>query len=150
MGQRFRARERFAFSNGAIGWRPGGPFDCVGPYAKVENCPLVVLVWFPYPGKEDATRYPVGSPGVGLWRHVDSGERRTCYATGYADTFFSVPACTRLRGKHVRGYFTDDSGTYRERDGSDRFVGSAGADGCVFMVSSEWAKLDLLARMQGK
>lgn len=34
------ARERYNFSNGAIGWRPGGPFDCLGPYAKVQNCPI--------------------------------------------------------------------------------------------------------------
>jgi hypothetical protein len=51
--QRFRATERFEFTNGAIGWRPGGPFDCLGPYAKVQNCPI------------DGT-----------------GFRRTCYATG--------------------------------------------------------------------
>lgn len=77
MGQVFIAREKFAFSNGAIGWRPGGPFDCLGPYAKVQNCPIA---------------------GTSL--------RYTCYATGYADTYFSVPACTRIKGKHVRGYFT--------------------------------------------
>ena len=28
-GQRFIARERFDFGNGAIGWRPGGPFEFV-------------------------------------------------------------------------------------------------------------------------
>lgn len=81
MGQRFIARERFEFANGAIGWRPGGPCDCLGPYAKVQNCPI---------GK--------------------TGQRRTCYATGYADTFFSVPACTRIKGKHVRGVFMMDDG----------------------------------------
>jgi hypothetical protein len=63
-GQRFIARERFVFSNGAIGWRPGGPFDCLGPYAKVQNCPL--------------------------WHHA----ARTAYATGYADTFFLSARCT--------------------------------------------------------
>lgn len=84
MGQVFIAREKFAFPNGAIGWRPGGSFDCLGPYAKVQNCPIVVK----------------GQPVA----------RLTAYATGYADTAFSVPACTRYRGKHVRGYFaTDDS-----------------------------------------
>ena len=55
--------------------------DCLGPWAKVENCPIA--------GTKD---------------------RRTCYATGYADTFFSVPARCSYRGiNHVRGYFTADS-----------------------------------------
>lgn len=86
MAQKFIAREKFTFSNGAIGWRPGGAFDCLGPWAKVQNCPVMVN------GAEVA--------------------RLTCYATGYADTFFSIPACTRIKGKHVRGYFTqnDDGG----------------------------------------
>ena len=81
MEQKFIARERFEFANGAIGWRPGGPFDCLGPYAKVQNCP------------------------------VEGEQRRyTCYATGYADTFFSVPAVTRIRGKRVKGFFTMENG----------------------------------------
>lgn len=59
--------------------------DCLGPYAKVHNCPILV------DGKE-----------------VD---RLTCYATDYADSAFSIPACTRKRGKHIRGYFSlEDSG----------------------------------------
>lgn len=65
--------------NGAIGHRPGGPMDCLGPYAKVRNCPI---------------------SGTHL--------RLTAYATGYADTFFSVPAVTRHRGNRIRGYFTQD------------------------------------------
>lgn len=68
--------------NGAIGHRPGGSFDCLGPYAKVRNCPV-------------------------------NGESRayTVYATNYADTFFSIPACTRIRGKYVKGILTlSDSG----------------------------------------
>ena len=80
MSQRFVAREKFEFSNGAIGWSPGGPFDCLGPYAKVQNCPV---------------------------KGVDD-RRYTCYATGYADTMFSVPACTRIRGRYVKGFFTED------------------------------------------
>lgn len=76
MSQKFIARESVTFTNGAIGWRPGGPFDCLGPYAKVQNCPI------------DGTSI-----------------RRTCYATGYADTLFSVPACTRIKGKYVSGFF---------------------------------------------
>ena len=74
--QRFAARERFDFANGATGWAPGGPFDCLGPYAKVSDCPV---------------------SGTHL--------RLTAYATGYADTMFSVPACTRYRGRYVGGFF---------------------------------------------
>lgn len=79
MGQRFYAspRDTMTWPNGAVGYRPGGPFDCLGPYAKVRNCPIA---------------------GTDL--------RLTCYATDYADTFFSVPACTRRKGRHVRGFFT--------------------------------------------
>ena len=91
---RFAARERFEFSNGAVGWSPGGPFDCLGPYAKVQNCPI-----------------------------QGTDKRRTCYATAYADTYFSVPAMTRIKGRYVGGYLTmEDSGVsfrpydrYRER-----------------------------------
>lgn len=73
MGQKFYASpyDTFEFSNGAIGHRPGGPFDC------------------PVEGYD---------------------KRLTCYATGYADTYFSIPACTRINGKPVRGYFTMDDG----------------------------------------
>lgn len=77
MSQRFIARELFQFTNGALGWRPGGPMDCLGPWAKVQNCPIA---------------------GTGL--------RRTCYATNYADTFYSVPAVTRYKGKRIKGYFS--------------------------------------------
>ncbi len=84
MCQKFYAnpRDTLTHPNGAIGFRPGGPMDCLGPYAKVKNCSI------------DGTSI-----------------RLTCYATGYADTFFSVPACTRYRGRYISGYFTnDDSG----------------------------------------
>lgn len=80
--QKFIASEPFDFPNGARGWRPGGPMDCLGPYAKVQNCPIII-------------------DGVEVGR-------RTCYATGYADTFFSVPACTRWKGKYVGGFFVND------------------------------------------
>lgn len=69
----------FTWPNGAIGYRPGGSFDCLGPYAKVKNCPIA---------------------GTDL--------RLTCYATTYADTWFSVPACTRYKGKYVKGFFSHD------------------------------------------
>jgi hypothetical protein len=88
-GQRFAARESFAFPNGAIGWRPGGWADCLGPYAKVQNCPIA---------------------GTDL--------RRTCYATGYADTMFSVPARTTIKGKTVKGFFI-------LKDGNIEFVALA-------------------------
>lgn len=52
--------------------------DCLGPYAKVQNCPIH------------------GTP-----------HRRTAYATGYADTFFSLPAVTRYKGKRITGYLTN-------------------------------------------
>jgi len=83
-GQYFYAspKDTMTWENGAIGYRPGGPFDCLGPFAKVRNCPV-----------ENADR------------------PYTCYATGYPDSYFSVPACTRIRGKHVRGFFMlEDTG----------------------------------------
>jgi hypothetical protein len=76
--QRFRASDSVTYPNGAIGFRPGGPFDCLGPYAKVKNCPVE------------------GFPGL----------RLTAYAQGYANTYFSVPAATRYRGQRIKGYFT--------------------------------------------
>jgi hypothetical protein len=83
MGQKFYAHptDTVKYSNGAIGHRSGGPFDCLGPFAKVRHCPI------------DGTDI-----------------RLTCYATGYADTWFSVPACTRYRGKYIKGYFALDDG----------------------------------------
>lgn len=84
MAQKFYASptDTFTWPNGAIGHRSGSSFDCQGPYAKVRNCPVIV-------GDQEVARL-------------------TCYATGYADTAFSVPACTRSRGKYVRGYFAHD------------------------------------------
>lgn len=81
MAQRFYAHptDTFTSPNGAIGHRIGGPTDCLGPYAKVSNCPI-----------------------------EGTAKRLTCYATGYADTYFSIPACTRYKGKHIKGYFTSD------------------------------------------
>jgi hypothetical protein len=78
---KFAARESYQFSNGAIGWRPGGPMDCLGPYAKVQKCPI---------------------DGTDL--------RCTAYATGYPDTWFSVPAWTRYRSRYIGGFFTSDGG----------------------------------------
>ena len=76
--QRFYASHiTFTWPNGAIVSGPGEPFDCLGPFAKVVNCPI---------------------DGTNL--------RLTCYAQGYADTYFSVPAATRYRGKRIKGFFT--------------------------------------------
>jgi hypothetical protein len=55
--------------------------DCLGPYAKVQNCPI---------------------DGTDL--------HRTCYATGYADSFFSIPAYTRVKGKYIGGFFISNNG----------------------------------------
>lgn len=83
MGQKFYAdpNNTFKWPNGAVGHRTGAHFDCLGPYAKVANCPI---------------------KGTSL--------RLTCYATGYADTAFSVPACTRFKHRHIAGYFSLDDG----------------------------------------
>jgi hypothetical protein len=76
--QKFHAsRDSLTWPNGAVGFRPGGSFDCLGPFARVRNCPI---------------------EGTAL--------RLTCYATGYADTAFSVPAATKTRGRYVSGYFS--------------------------------------------
>lgn len=84
MGQKFHVDKstKFTHANGAIAYGPGGAFDCVGLWAKVLNC-------------------PVECEGI-------EGLRLTCYATGYADTFFSVPACTRYKGQHIGGFFACD------------------------------------------
>lgn len=94
--------DTFAFSCGAVGYRPGGPFDCLGPYAKVTNC-----------------------------RIAGTTVRRTVYATGYADTYFSVPACCKIGGKRINGYLTvDDDGSgrsieFRPYDKHKLFVAAA-------------------------
>jgi hypothetical protein len=80
----YASSDTFTWPNGAIGHRPGGPFDCLGPFAKVRNCPV---------------------DGTDL--------RLTCYATGYADTFFSIPACTQHRGRYVGGFLTVEDGNVK-------------------------------------
>lgn len=73
---------KFEFANGAIGYGVGRmPWDVLGPYAKVVRCPIAGF-----------------------------NKRLTCYATGYADTFFSVPACTQYKGKYISGYFSISEG----------------------------------------
>ena len=34
--------------------------------------------------------------------------RRAVYITGEADTYFAIPAATRVKGKYVRGYVTGE------------------------------------------
>lgn len=88
--QRFAARVATKYENGAVGWAPGGPFDCLGPFAKVQNCPVVI-------DRREVARH-------------------TCYATGYADTWFSIPACTRHKGRYVSGFMTTDD--FQSPDGA--------------------------------
>jgi hypothetical protein len=81
--QRFYADKNntFTWENGAVGYRNGSPFDCLGPYAKVKNCP------------------------------VNGSEKRViAYATGYADSFFTIPAACKIKGKYVGGFFTGYEG----------------------------------------
>lgn len=99
MSQKFIARERYEFPNGAIGWRPGGPFDCVGPFAKVEKCPVKVR------GEENAL-FTIDGEYVFVDTRVYLARRYTCYASGIADTFFSVPANTKIRSKSISGFFS--------------------------------------------
>lgn len=79
--QRFVARERFEYEDGTVVWRPGGGFDCLGYWAKVQKCLI-----------------------------RGTHKRVTAYATGYAGSARSVPACTRVRGQYIGGYFTMDNG----------------------------------------
>lgn len=103
-GQRFYASpDTFTWNNGAIGHCPGGPFDCLGPYAKVRNCPVYL-----YSSVDQ--------------EYVDTGSRLTCYAQRYANSYYSVPAATRKNGKHVGGYFTHHDG---DGDGGCIFVARA-------------------------
>lgn len=53
----------------------------VGPWqvlSKIANCPVI----------------------------CDREVRVTVYATGHADTYFSIPACCKVRGKYIGGYIT--------------------------------------------
>lgn len=44
MSQRFRASDdTFTWPNGAVGYRPAGSWDCLGPFAKVKIARLVIL-----------------------------------------------------------------------------------------------------------
>lgn len=43
----------------------------------------------------------------------EDGKARTVYITGQPDTYFSIPAATRVRGKYVGGYVTSDENGVR-------------------------------------
>ena len=79
-----------------------------GTLSKVTNCPV-----------------PMFGPDV----------RRTVRATGYADTFFSVPAECSFRGKTVRGYLT----TTKDPDGFEFRPYHYGATGRLLVT---WGFLD--------
>ena len=93
MCQRFYAnpRTKQVETNGAISYGPGGPFDCLGNYSKVENCPIRYLHVEGYDHH---------------WYELE--QRYTVYATGYADTYFTVPAATRVKCTYISGSFTSD------------------------------------------
>lgn len=78
--QKYRADCSAIQDDGAIVWRSRWMGGC--PLAKVENCRLDNLV---------------------------GDMRATVYATGEADTYFSIPAVCWIRSKRVRGYITGDS-----------------------------------------
>jgi len=55
----------------------------------------------------------LGGPTVSLVRNcrlanLEGNMRRTVYATGDPDTFFSIPAVTVIAGCHVNGHLTLD------------------------------------------
>lgn len=80
--QRFYAspHDSFTWPDGTKGYRPGGPFDCLGPFAKVVNCRI-----------DD-------------YHHKGKRVRYTVYATRYPDTYFTIPACCQIHGRYITGY----------------------------------------------
>lgn len=81
--QKYRADLSEVQSDGARVWR-SSTFGGGRPLAKIENC---------------------------LLENLEGGMRRTVYTTGEPDTWFSVPAVTKIQGCRVRGYITTaDSG----------------------------------------
>ena len=65
------------------------------------------ILWF--------TRW-LGGPSLAKIQNcrIDGTEKRlTVYMTGEPDTYFSQPAATRCKGRHVAGYVTvDDNGLH--------------------------------------
>jgi hypothetical protein len=96
---KFAAVAPYDFPNGARGWSPGGPMDCLGPYAKISNCPI-----------------------------VETGLRLTVYATGYATTFFSIPAFTRFRKRYIGGFIagTDEGPVFHAHDRFKKLLDTVG------------------------
>jgi hypothetical protein len=46
------------------------------------------------------------------WESLETNARVTVYATGEADTYFSIPAVARYKSKRIRGYITAEDGNY--------------------------------------
>lgn len=76
-----------------------------------------------YPGltqPSGALPWYFGAPGMG-WRILakvqncpcEDGKPRTVYITGQPDTYFSIPAATRVKGRYVAGYVTSDENGMR-------------------------------------
>jgi hypothetical protein len=61
-------------------------------------------------GRPFYTRW-MGGPSLALVRNCPTMfGPRTVYATGEADTYFSLPAACTVRGRWVRGFLTFDDG----------------------------------------
>ena len=58
----------------------------------------------------------IGGPTLAKIQHcrlADTTLRRAVYVTGEPDTWFSIPAATRVKGRYIAGYVTtDDDGLY--------------------------------------
>lgn len=77
--QKYRADRSRAMPDGSVQWHAEW---LGGPtIAKIQNCRLDSLA---------------------------GDMRRTVYATGEPDTFFSIPAVCKIQGCRVRGYLTPD------------------------------------------
>lgn len=79
--QKYRADKSERQGDGAIVWR--SVWMGGEPLARINNCRLETLA---------------------------GDMRRTVYITGEPDTFFSIPAVTRIMGCRVRGYVTSEDG----------------------------------------
>lgn len=55
----------------------------------------------------------------------EDGKARTVYITGHPDTYFSVPAATRVRGQYVAGFvsYDGDNGPTFTANGYGRTAG---------------------------
>ena len=72
------------------------------------------------PDQNGATPYYtrwMGGPSLALIRNCPTKfGARTVYVRGEADTYFSIPAACRVRGKNIYGYLTtNDNGSWEFR-----------------------------------